>query len=125
MLVLDFETEGIAPRPRHPPEPVGVAMLGQKLRKYHAWGHPKENNTTRDAIMKSLKRLPHDHSTILCHNAPFDISVLHEICGAPLPKRIEDTQVLAFLLDPYGELSLKPLAERYLDMPPEERDAVR
>jgi hypothetical protein len=32
---------------------------------------------------------------------------------------------LAFLLDPYGELSLKPLAERYLYIPPTERDAVR
>jgi hypothetical protein len=33
--------------------------------------------------------------------------------------------LLAFMHNPYGELSLKPLCEKLLNMPPTERDAVR
>ena len=64
---------------------------------------------------------------LLCHNAAFDIAVAHEQLGLPLPdgSQVNDTMFLAFLLDPYGDLGLKPLAERYLGVPPTERDAVR
>ena len=46
--------------------------------------------------------------------------------GLKVPwERIHDTMLLAFLTDPFGELSLKPLSEKLLGMPPDEQDAVR
>ena len=39
--------------------------------------------------------------------------------------RVHDTMLLAFLADPFGELSLKPLCEQLLGIPPDERDAVK
>ena len=61
------------------------------------------------------------------HNAAFDIAVAHERLGLPLPegRHVNDTMFLAFLLDPYGDLSLKPLAELHLGMAPEEQARVR
>jgi DNA polymerase-1 len=90
------------------------------------WGHPTGNNCdgSTDAIdvLEANWQRP-----LLCHNAAFDLAVAHERFGLPLPEgsQVNDTMFLAFLLDPYGELGLKPLAERYLGIPPTERDAVR
>ena len=124
MFTFDFETQAIAPRPDYPPQPVGVAISGRKT-KYLAWGHPEENNILRTEGTRELAK--HWREPLLCHNAAFDIAVAHENCGLPLPdgSQINDTMFLAFLLDPYGDLGLKPLAQRYLGMPPTERDAVR
>jgi DNA polymerase-1 len=66
---------------------------------------------------------------MIFHNAPFDLSVATQHLGLPWPKdplNIHDTMYLVYLLDPYARtFALKPSAERYLNMPPEERDAVR
>ena len=105
----------------YPPAPVGVALLGSRKAEYWAWGE----STAPENPLRALAELIPTHSAVLCHNASFDIGVLTEKLGLSMPARIDDTMVLAFLLDPYGELSLKPLAERHLGMPPEEQDAVR
>ena len=60
------------------------------------------------------------------HNAPFDCAVILEKMDLPVPwDRVHDTMLLAFLADPFGELSLKPLCEQLLGLPPDERDAVK
>lgn len=121
MFTFDFETEAIQPRPHYPPAPVGLAHG----RKYIAWDHPTGNNAIEVDAVDVLEA--HWQEPLLCHNAAFDIAVAHERFGLPLPEgsQINDTMFLAFLVDPYGELSLKPLAEHYLGIPPTERDAVR
>lgn len=128
ILTLDFETQAIGPRPQSwPPEPVGVALLpegGQP--EYLAWGHPTGNNCTGDDAVRRIVTLLSQHDSLLCHNTPFDVAVMEERLGIIWRKRIDDTLVLSFMADPYApSLSLKPMAERHLGMPPTERDAVR
>jgi DNA polymerase I-like protein with 3'-5' exonuclease and polymerase domains len=126
MFTFDFETAAIAPRPDYPPAPVGIAYnSGGRTAHYYAFGHPEKNNAESVDCIDILES--HWHEPLLCHNAAFDIAVACEKLGLPLPdgSQINDTMFLAFLVDPYGELSLKPLAEQYLGIPPSERDAVR
>lgn len=124
MFTFDYETHAIEPRPAYPPEPVGLAIHADHS-EYLAWGHPCENNAERADAADMLQK--HWGEPLLCHHAAFDLAVAHERMGLPLPlgSQINDTMVLAFLLDPYGNLSLKPLAEKHLGIPPTERDAVR
>jgi DNA polymerase I-like protein with 3'-5' exonuclease and polymerase domains len=125
MIPFDFETLGIESRPNYPPVPVGVAIGNGKGQRYIAWGHPADNNAGICDGIDTLQGIW--DSELLCHNAAFDLAVACERLGLKLPEgaQINDTMIMAFLLEPYGELSLKPLAERYLGMPPAERDAVR
>lgn len=126
MFTFDFETAAIEPRPHYPPEPVGLAHTTRGKPRYIAWGHPgdakPESFTDAVDVLEA-----HWQEPLLCHNAAFDIAVAHERFGLPLPegRNVNDTMFLAFLMDPYGDLGLKPLAERYLNVPPTERDAVR
>jgi DNA polymerase I-like protein with 3'-5' exonuclease and polymerase domains len=126
VFTFDFETGAIAPRPDYPPAPVGVAYhSGGRTAHYYAFGHPTKNNAESVDCIDILEG--NWQQPMLCHNAAFDIAVAHEKLGLPLPdgNQINDTMFLAFLVDPYGDLGLKPLAERYLNVPPTERDAVR
>jgi len=62
------------------------------------------------------------------HNAKFDLEVAHEHLGLPLVPTagFHDTMFEAFLVDPHAQsLSLKPMAERWLDLPPEEQEELR
>ncbi|HEX2239264.1 MAG TPA: DNA polymerase [Gammaproteobacteria bacterium] len=137
IVVVDFETDKIEPRPKYPPEPAGVALCtrDQTLRHYFAWNHrvpaslgPSYNNCTKDEGRAALLKVWEDPSVdLLFHNAPFDISVAVEKLDLPmLPwHRVHDTQLLLFLYDPHAkELSLKPAAEKLLGWAPEERDEV-
>lgn len=129
IVVLDFETHRIEPRPKYPPEPVGIAIRavrGQPM--YLSWGHPSGNNTTREAAIDVLRRLWDDEQIqFVFHNASFDLSVMYERLGLPvLPwHRVHDTMFLLFLYDPHSKsLGLKQASEALLDWPPEERDEV-
>lgn len=127
ITALDFETEGIEPRPKYPPKPVGVAVYEDNgASRYYAWGHPTNNNCTYEAGKAALSAvLAQPDMHFVCHNLAFDAAVLIEM-GLEVPwERMHDTMVLAFLVDPFGELSLKPLCEQLLGMPPIERDAVK
>jgi len=124
---IDFETKPIAGyRPDYPPVPVGVSIkLKGKKSHYYAWGHPEGNNCTKADAQRALKAAW--EGDLLFHNAKFDYDVALTHMGAkPKPaEQLHDTVILAFLRDPHSRnLQLKPLAERYLNMPPEERDAV-
>ncbi len=123
---VDFETLAIAPRPLYPPKPVGVALRSSRWKrsKYLAWGHPCENNCTREDAVRQLKAFVAEHR-VLCHHAGFDLDVMETHLGIPWPEGHEDTLLLAFLVDPDSpSLSLKPLAERYLNEPPSEQEAL-
>ena len=126
-VVVDFETEAIAPRPAYPPKPVGVAIAAPgKAPRYYAWGHPTGNNCTAaqgKAALAAVWKRP-----LLFHNAKFDVDVAVTHLGLPMPSwdLIHDTLYLLFLDDPHAlSLSLKPASERLLGMPPEEQDAVK
>ena len=127
ITAIDFETEGIEPRPKYPPKPVGVAVYEDNgAARYYAWGHPTNNNCTYEAGKAALSAvLSQPDMHFVCHNLAFDAAVMIEM-GLEVPwERMHDTMVLAFLVDPFGELSLKPLCEQLLSMPPAERDAVK
>ena len=128
LVALDFETEAIDNRPNYPPEPVGLAIyVDGELPYYMRWGHPIENNIDRAfATIEAAQILENTDHQLIFHNAPFDCSVFEEKMGLQVPwDRVHDTMLLAFLFDPFGELSLKPLAEQLLGEPPEEQEAVR
>lgn len=128
---VDFETDEILPRPDYPPKPVGVSIRlpGSRASKYYAWGHPTENNCTEEQAHAALKEV-WDTSTweVAFHNAKFDLDIAEEHLGLPmLPwSRIQDTMVLAYLIDPHAKkIGLKELAHNRLGLEPSERDAVR
>jgi DNA polymerase-1 len=127
ILALDFESFGIEARPAYPPTPVGIAVFTpENGSHYFAWGHPQGNNSTEEEAISVVQGLIDQAERILFHNAPFDCSILEEKWNLTVPwHKVEDTMVMAFLDNPHGELSLKPLAEQHLGLPPEERDAVK
>ena len=104
MIVVDFETLPIEPRPQFPPVPVGVALqrMGGGRGSYLSWGHPSGNNTTRAEAVRKLREFWRGEEELLFHNAPFDIAVAEERLGLRQPAwhRIHDTLPLLFLDDP-------------------------
>ena len=119
ITTLDFETEAIEGNPLlSPPKPVGLAVrqcdgATQYLTEWEAM---------RNAFALAC------HGDVLFHNAPFDLSVARHWFNIPWPSwdQIHDTMYLVYLKDPYARTyGLKPSAERYLNLPPEEQDAVK
>lgn len=119
ITTLDFETEAIEGNPLlSPPKPVGLAVrqcdgATQYLTEWEAM---------RNAFALAC------HGDVLFHNAPFDLSVARHWFNIPWPRwdQIHDTMYLVYLKDPYARTyGLKPSAERYLNLPPEEQDAVK
>lgn len=127
MITIDFETHPIEGNTSvSPPVPVGVAIkCGSQSSKYHAWGHPTNNNTTYEKARAELARAWESDDDLLFHNAKFDVSVAIAHMDLPMPhwERINDTMYLLFFNDPYStNLSLKPNAEALLDLPPDEQE---
>ena len=117
---VDFETEGIEGNPIvSPPMPVGVSITYPNLfTEYY----------TGDDMKRKLAEFWGSGCPLLFHNAPFDIRVAEEWLGFDWPhwQRIHDTTYLVYLKDPHSSsLSLKPSAERYLELPPEEQDDLK
>lgn len=119
MITLDFETEAIVGNPiMFPPKPVGLAVTYDNMDTMYYTGDMR--HVFGNAVESG--------EDLLFHNAPFDCRVAEEHLGIPMPKwqQIHDTQYLVFLKDPHARsLSLKPSADRYLDMPPEEQDLLK
>ena len=121
VVTVDFETESIELRPAYPPIATGVAIKRGGVSKYYSWGHPSQNNCTKREAVKILRGV-YKTENVLFHNASFDIEVGTTHLNLPIPRRYHDTLLLAFIFNPYEEmLGLKPLADKYLDMPPEEQ----
>ena len=130
VITVDFETEAIASRPAYPPVPVGVAIKWPHEPGYYvSWGHPSgTNNATLPDALRELHRVWDSGLPVLFHNAKFDLAVAYEKLRMPvLPwDRVHDTMFLAFLVDPHAtKLGLKDLAADWLNMPPDERDAIK
>ena len=128
LIALDFESAAIAPRPLYPPVPVGLAIMRDGADgTYDAWGHPTGNNSEQGKVVQTVQEMFDDETNwFVFHNAPFDCDIIGVHFGLCVPwTRVHDTMLMAFLYDPYGELSLKPLAERHLGEAPTERDVVR
>lgn len=127
-IAIDFETHPIESRPHYPPHPVGVSIKwpGQPSHYYavsHATGG---NNATPEQAHAALRAAWKSDLPLLFHNAGFDVAVACERLGLPWPDplRVHDTLFLAYLHNPHQKIALKPLAERLLGWPPEERDDV-
>jgi DNA polymerase I-like protein with 3'-5' exonuclease and polymerase domains len=126
--VIDFETEGIADWPDYPPKPVGVSIWYPEAEAptYMAWGHPSENNCTYEDARRALSEV-WGHETLF-HYARFDTEVARVHMGLPYPKdhlRVHDTLFLNYLYDVHAPtLSLKPSAQRILNIPPDEKDEL-
>jgi DNA polymerase I-like protein with 3'-5' exonuclease and polymerase domains len=126
---VDFETLPIEDRPLYPPEPTGVSIIlpGGKP-TYYAWGHPTENNCTKEQGKRALRDAWRSPDGILCHNGKFDYDIGMTRMGMPaLPwHKIHDTMFLAYLVDPHArQIGVKELAERFLGIKPAVRDEVR
>lgn len=127
---VDFETMGIDGRPDYPPVPVGVSIeeWGKKP-KYYAWGHLSGgNNCSKEDGRRALNKIWSTKDGLLFQNAKFDLDVAEVHFGLPIPswERIHDSMFLIYLEDPrLHSFSLKPAAEHFLDLPPEEQDAVK
>lgn len=122
---FDYETKAIKYRPEYPPEPVGAAIVIDGVHEYLAWDHPTNNNIKKTEAKKIIREL-FKNGRPLMHNAAFDIEVAMFKQGMPFPKQFEDTLFLAYLYDPRAtSLSLKPMADMYLDMPPDEQTELR
>lgn len=122
MITIDFETEAI--NGALPPKPVGVSIkLNDEPSEYYSWGHPGYNSSTFDKVKTMLAECI--KQPCLFHNASFDVAVLRYWFRLPYPAEIHDTLLLLFLEDPHAAtLALKPSAEKFLKMPPEERDVL-
>ena len=122
MLTLDFETEAIEGNPLvHPPKPVGLAVL----KTANEWDglYITDWDLMKQIWLEALA----SKEPLLFHNAPFDLSVgLHWLGGTePHWERVHDTIFVLFQKDPYSHsLALKPSADHYLDLPPQEEDIL-
>jgi DNA polymerase I-like protein with 3'-5' exonuclease and polymerase domains len=125
LATIDFETKGIEKRPNYPPEPVGVSIKTRGKNKYWSWSHPTGNNCTKAQARAELKT-HFKNARCVFHHAAFDIDVAMVHLGLPVPVHIEDTLFLAYLIDPRTHsLGLKPLATKFLNMPPDEQDELK
>lgn len=127
---VDFETFGIEGRPDYPPVPVSVSIKkwGKKP-VFLSWGHVAGgNNCDKEKAARALKDVWNTPDGLLFQNAKFDLDVGEAHFGLPIPEwhRIHDTMFLIYLEDPrLRTFALKPSAELFLGMPPEEQDAVK
>ena len=120
LTTLDFETEAIVGNPLlDPPIPVGLAVR---------WPNGEKEYFTNRQEMRNVWHDARSGGPLLFHNAPFDLSVARTHLGMDWPhwSQIHDTMYIVYHEDPYAKsLSLKPSAERYLDIPPTEQDACK
>ncbi len=135
VIVADFETEQILPRPNYPPKPVSLALKWPDTREYElmAWGHGDgskaagNNCTEQHARSRYLAARNSRHPMLFQNGQFFDEDVAETHWGIPLLpwERLHDTMYLLALWDPHAEsLGLKESANRLLGIPPDEQDRM-
>lgn len=127
MIILDIEGHAIEDGAPLLPEPTGCAIKQPgKPGFYMSWGHPTNNNCTKEDFARVLKSIWNEEW--VTHNGlGFDVEVLRHHFNMPPrdPMLTHDTMFLAYLHNPHArELGLKPLAEDWLGMAPEEQDEL-
>lgn len=129
LVAFDFESAGIQAFPDYPPRPtmLGIYEKGKKP-YYMSWGHSSGNNSTEEKAKAVLKKYWDDPAVeLVAQNIAFDMAIAVKHWGFGLHRQgvNHDTMVQAFLLEPHAAtFSLKPTAAKYLDLPPDEQDAV-
>jgi DNA polymerase I-like protein with 3'-5' exonuclease and polymerase domains len=129
-ITIDFETDEILDRPDYPPKPLGFSIKwpGQRKAKYWSFGHDTENNCDKADAERELKRAYASGTPLLFYNGKFDADVAEVHMGCPLPswELMHDAMFMIFLYDPHArDMRLKPMAEKLLQMPPDERNEVQ
>jgi len=128
MYTLDFETAGIVNGSNKSPEPCGFALKqDDKKSIYISWNHPDTNEYCKLDAQNILNEVWLSDEKIMCHNSKFDLRVALEWFNLPVPEpsRIVDTMIMAYLIDAReASLSLKPLAEKYCNMPPDDQSRL-
>jgi DNA polymerase I-like protein with 3'-5' exonuclease and polymerase domains len=129
VIVCDFETERILPRPNYPPKPVSLALKwpGASGWELMAWGHSVGNNATEREARARYKAARDSKWPMLFQNGMFDEDVAEVHWEIPLLpwERMHDTMFLLALWDPHAtSLGLKQSAERLLGIKPEEQDRM-
>lgn len=130
-ITLDWETEAINARPEYPPRPVGLGIKrpGERKGKYMAFGHPTENNCTKEQAYAEFRDAVNSGQPLLFQEGKFDLEIgLKHVPGVRMPdwRLVHDTKYMLFLRNPHStSLQLKPSAEEYLDMPATEQDELR
>jgi len=125
IVSVDFETEKIESRPDYPPKPVGVAIKEYgRAAKYFAWGHPTENNCTKEDAKGALQQVWKSKKRKVFHNAGFDMEVANAFFSLRYlsADEFEDTMFLAFLFNPrMRSVGLKEASVELLGMAPDEQ----
>ena len=130
VIVADFETHAIAPRPKYPPKPASLGLKWPDSGEWElmAWGHESGgNNCTEKEARGRYKRARDSKYPIVFQNGMFDQDVAEIHWDIPLlpTDRYHDTLFLIFLDNPHADgLGLKPSAERLLGIKPEEQDLM-
>lgn len=96
--------------------------------KYWAWGHLTNNNCTKEQAGAILALVHSSGEPVLCHNVKFDLRICLEWFNLPIPrpKLINDTMIMAYLIDAREvSLGLKNLAYKYCGMPPDDQRALK
>lgn len=124
LVTVDYESAAISAYPDYPPKPCSVAIRWDDGKyEFLAWGHSAGNNCTFEEAQRAVSRA--FQFPCVFHNAQFDLEVARVHMGLPNPREWHDTLYMAFLCEPHApSLSLKSLANRLLQNPPEEKDDV-
>jgi len=125
IFTIDFETEAIVKGSDSTPTPVGVSIKhGDAPSEYLCWRHPTNNNSTFEKASKILHDI--NRCPLLFHNAKFDVRIMMEHFNIRDIPVIHDTMLMAYIIDPReSSLCLKQLADKYLDMPPDEQTELK
>lgn len=118
-IAVDTESAGLNSRR----EPVRLVQLGDEM---NGWVIPVEGVTYNEIPRPIAQRqgwgglavelLSAFDGDIDMHNATYDHSVIKFQLGVNIPRhRINDTRLMAHVLDSQGPLGLKPLAKKYVD----------
>ena len=129
MITIDFETKKIENNAPITPIPVGLSIKTDDLpATYFSWAHPTGNNSTKLDVLHKLDSIWASNHALLAHNAKFDIRICVEHFDLQYPpvERVNDTMIMAYLHDPREEsFALKYLADKYLNMPPDEQQDLK
>ncbi len=129
VIVADFETKAIEPRPHYPPKPVslGLQWPGQP-KMLLGWGHQGAGNTcTEKEARGEYLKARNSRYPMLFQYGMFDQDVAESAWDIPLLpwEKYHDTMFLLFYHNPHADtLSLKPSAHSILGIAPDEQDRM-
>src|ERR1700733_9268973 len=131
VIVADFETKGIEPRPKYPPKMVSLALKWPDTQEYKlmSWGHAGgDNNCTEKEARGAYLKARNSKYAMLFQNGAFDQDCAEVHWDIPLLPwdKTHETMYLLALENPHApSLALKESAQRILNIAPEEQDKLK